>query len=81
MTAQSFRHTARFARSFSAKTKRDLLSKGVAIVGAQAIPATPDDLYFTGTGYQLTTKDGRGFMRTFNQVCAMASSSWTVADL
>jgi hypothetical protein len=81
MNAQDFCHIPQFSRNFSAKTRRILLGKGVAIIGAQAIRSSPDDTFFTGIGYLLVTKSGRGFLRTFEQVCCMANSSWTVAEL
>jgi hypothetical protein len=63
------------ARDFSAKVRRQLDKKGVAIVGIQAVPDFEGDKYFSGTAYQLVAH-GTSFLRTHSEVCTMAQSSW-----
>ena len=65
-----------FARDFSKSVKSALLRKGVRIIGKQAIPASPDDKYFTGTAYVLVTANGQSMLREYHQVICMAKSSW-----
>lgn len=62
------------ARDFSKKTLSALSKKGIAVVGAQAIPAFEGDQYFTGTGYKLV-RDGCLYVRTFQQVLAIAQGA------
>ena len=62
-----------FNRNFSTKTVKALAAKGIAIVGAQAVPAFEGDVYFSGVAYMLDD-NGTGRLRTFTEVLAIAAS-------
>jgi hypothetical protein len=67
MSTPTFTHTAPQARDFSAKTRKALLRKGIAIVGIQFLP-NGSDMTSGETGYCLSD----GTIRTYGQVCALA---------
>lgn len=58
-------------RDFSAKTRKALAARNIAIVGIQAVPAFEGDVYFTGTAYMLTI-NGVGCLRSFREVLTLA---------
>lgn len=62
-------------RDFSKKTLKALATKGVSIIGSQAVPDFDGDRYFSGVAYKLDC-NGTGCLRTYSQVIVMASSSW-----
>lgn len=66
-------HTAPQACDFSASTRRALLSKGIAIVGTQAVPAFDGDRYFSGRAYMLAI-NGCGCLRSFREVLTLAGA-------
>lgn len=60
------------SRDFSPKTHKALADKGIEIVNVTAIPASPDDKYFTGRGYGVTD-NGTYRVWTYSQVMAVVS--------
>lgn len=60
---------------FGKKTARQLSAKNIQIIGKQAIPGFEGDKFFSDTAYKLNF-EGKSFLRTHAQVCAIAASSW-----
>jgi hypothetical protein len=63
-------HTAPQARDFSAKTRKALLRKGIAIIGIQFLP-NGSDMTCGETGYSLSD----GTIRTHSEVCALVADA------
>lgn len=64
------------SKDFSARTRSLLSSKGISVVGTQAVPAWDGDTCFSGVAYMLSY-NGQGFLRTHSQVVCLAQSSWS----
>lgn len=47
-------HLPHVARDFSRKTLNGLTRKGIAVIGAQAVPAFQGDVYFSGVAYAIS---------------------------
>lgn len=62
------------SRDFSPKTHKALAAKGIKIVNAMAIPASPDDKFFTGRGYGVSD-NGTYRVFTHRQIMAIAEKS------
>lgn len=63
--------TINVTKDFSAKTIKALATKGIRIIGIQAVPAFEGDVYFTGTAYRLDD-NGTGRVHTHREVLATA---------
>ena len=63
-------------KDFSAKTIKQLTSKGISIIGTQAMPGFEGDIYFSGVSYKLQFEN-KMFLRNHSQVIVLAASSWS----
>lgn len=67
-------------RNLGKKIVNILLKKGVQITGVQASPLFDGDNYFSGTSYVVLIGEKVSAVRTFSQLKAMATSSWSADE-